>query len=91
MVRLFAGPDIHLHFRTLELSRMGNTDGHVFASSSDNSARGLKAMAKKVQVEPTLSNPKVADLKKGEELRKPRIHDPEFSARRIRLQPQQRG
>jgi hypothetical protein len=64
---------------------MGDTDGEVFASSSHNPARGSIALAKKVQVEPALADPKLTDLKKGEELWKPRIHDPELSAGRVRV------
>jgi hypothetical protein len=69
---------------------MGDIDGEVFATSSHNPARGSIALAKKVQVEPALADPKLTDLKKGEELWKPRIHDPELSAGRVRFQPQQR-
>jgi len=45
---------------------------------------------KKVQVNLALSDPKVTNLKEGEELRKKRIHDPELSAGRVRFQSEQR-
>jgi hypothetical protein len=71
-------------------SQIGDTDGQFFASSSYNPARRPIPLAKKVQVEQALTDAKVTDLKKGEELWKPWICDPEFSVRRIRFQSQER-
>jgi hypothetical protein len=79
----------HLASQGRAISQIGDTDGQFFASSSDDPARGPIPLAKKVQIKQALADAKVTDLKKREELRKPRIHDPEFSARRVRFQAEQ--
>jgi hypothetical protein len=64
---------------------IGNIDGEFFAPLSHYPTKGSVALAKKIQVEPALADAQITDLKKGEELRQPGIHDPELSAGRVWL------
>jgi hypothetical protein len=66
-------------------SPIGDIDGQLFAPPPHNPARSSVTVAKKVKVEPAFADAQVTDLKKGEEVRQPWIHDLELSAGRVRF------
>lgn len=64
---------------------IGNIDGEFFTPLSHYPTKGSVALAKKIQVDPTVADAQLSDLEKGEELRQPWVHDSEFSIGCVRL------
>ena len=84
-LRSLAAVFVRSGLRHADFSTIGDVDGKFFALLSYHPAEGSVALAKKVQIDPTLADAQVPDFEKGKELRQPWVHDSEFSVGCIRL------